>query len=203
MRLMILVKGDLELRFGAAPSWRIILVRMVITFAIVAPGGACGGEVFQPNRVGVTDAEAILQRILKKESGQKTAAKIFNELTNEMSGNTERYFYCDRSGWMDGRHFFASALLTRRYGRFGAVIIMFLVECKQFLWGEASAFSYEDLPSNWAGARLGARVFRSHRSASSVFREWMNRSGWRTTDDPRTPLNELPLQPGGKRRKGR
>jgi len=195
-------EGDLELRFCAAPSWRIIPATIVITLAIIAPGAA-RGEVFEPNRAGVTDADAILQRILKKEGiERKSAAVVFSELTDEMSGNTARYFYCDRSGWMDGRHFFATALLTQRYGRIGAVIIMFLVECKQFLWGEASAFSYEDLPSNWAGARLGARVFRSNQAASTVFREWMKKSGWRTTDDPRTPLHELPLQGGGKRGEG-
>lgn len=176
---------------------------MIVITSAIWGWAAAHGEMLEPNQAGVTDGDAILQRILMKESAPKTAARIFDELTEEMSGNSKRYFYCDRSGWMDGRHFFASALLTRRYGRFGAVIIMFLVECKQFLWGEASAFSYEDLPSNRAGARLGARVFRSHRLVSSVFREWMKRSGCRTTDDPRTPSNELPVQPGAKRGKGR
>ncbi len=67
------------------------------------------------------------------------------------NASNRRYFYTDKSGWIDSKHFFVSADQTSRTGNLLTKALGLGVEIHQFITKSPSGFSYEDLPSNSAG----------------------------------------------------
>jgi RHS repeat-associated protein len=78
----------------------------------------------------------------------------------DQAGNT-RYVFTKESGWIDAKHFFAAAndSANSSLGEVGTNIKGLAVELIQDIEGDDSAFSYEDLGSNSAGADFGADSF--------------------------------------------
>lgn len=75
----------------------------------------------------------------------------FNEISSA-SSNVKRYMYTEKSGWVDMNHFFALAQKTLDYGSALAKEYAYESENMQGAYkGSESAYSYEDLPSNFAG----------------------------------------------------
>lgn len=65
----------------------------------------------------------------------------------------DRYIYTENSGWIDMHHFFYAAFLTEAHSITYAFTVTTGAEYVQSKLNsqQASAFSYEDLPSNYAG----------------------------------------------------
>ncbi len=75
----------------------------------------------------------------------------FNE-TSSKANNVNRYMYTEKSGWIDMNHFFAIAQKTLDHG--GALAEEYAYESENIQGkykGSESSYSYEDLPSNFAG----------------------------------------------------
>jgi len=148
----------------------------------------------EPNQMGATDYRAIGERIREKEDAGKTQGEIILIMQEEMAENTKRYFYTDDYGWVDGRHFFLMARISQWAGRYGAIIIGFFIELDQWLKGEPSGFSPEDLPSDVAGAWFGSGWVRPGRMLSESFMKWCEGVGGRLVDDPVAGLTNLPME---------
>lgn len=70
-----------------------------------------------------------------------------------------RYVYTEERGWVDFKHFFAAANQAASVGEVATNALGLAVEVVQTITQNPSAFSYEDLPSNAAGADFGDDVF--------------------------------------------
>ena len=105
-----------------------------------------------------------------------------------------RYVYTENYGWIDMKHFLASAATAYAYriGDLGrgnptsrieaavfANLMGYQMEMYQTVTGDRSAFSYEDLPSNAAGAVFGAFIYnpRSELTLFEQTRDWINDQG--------------------------
>jgi hypothetical protein len=75
-----------------------------------------------------------------------------------------RYIYTQKAGWIDLKHFFAAAEEASKNGTLEAWVKGIGVEIIQAREGDPSAFSYEDLPSNYQGL-----VFENARDPGQPF----------------------------------
>ena len=111
-----------------------------------------------------------------------------------------RYIYTEKLGWIDMQHFLSAAAVAFSYSQgsqdfdkqtnafFYANAMGYGVELDQFLAGDPSGFSYEDLPSNWAGASFGIDyVPDSELTLGEQIRNWINNES--PIDDPRKAPN--------------
>ncbi len=161
-----------------------------------------------PNQAGVTDPSVILAQIQTLEQGGLTRAQILSRVSETHGTNKDRYFYTERYGWVDVRHFAKAAELTSE-GASPTVVEAkgFALEVVQWLteWGNdyRSGFSPEDIPSNAAGARFGANL-NAKESLSAQFQNWLKAIGGRNANDPIANKPGLPLTDpsdrGGKNR---
>ena len=125
----------------------------------------------------------------------------------ESRGNTgaipknNRYIYTQEWGWIDMQHFLSAAGTAsfyigdflgfsndyelRGHAQNYANALGYGVELAQFLTGNRSAFSYEDLPSNAAGAEFGAYGYdpNSELSLGEQIGNWLNDEA-KAVDDP-------------------
>jgi hypothetical protein len=140
----------------------------------------------------------------------RSFAKLLNALSDKHGGNENRYFYTDKYGWVDIRHFFAAAAGASTYGRNKVVVGGFLIEIGQYLSegknSYKSGFSPEDLPSNSAGADFGTwfyasgnRRFGSCKCVSQDelverLEQWLRDAGARNKEDPAAGFGNLPTE---------
>ena len=131
--------------------------------AFIDPNG------LEPVQSGVTTVERFADFIgdSKLEHFRRGLPVADTGLGAHIRDKDPRYIHTENYGWLDMNHFMAAAAsaadyVTVGYGRTAAYDttydLGFLFEVKQFAnKGERnSAFSYEDLPSNHAGATFGA-----------------------------------------------
>ncbi|HWT20866.1 MAG TPA: RHS repeat-associated core domain-containing protein, partial [Variovorax sp.] len=141
-----------------------------------------------PNQAGVTSYTHVYNALQK--SG-------LADLRDSHGGNANRYFYTEKYGWVDIRHFAEAARMVSE-GTSGSVVrgLGFLNEVDQWAteWGDdyRSGFSPEDLPSNDAGINFGESL-RSGQSLASEFQRWATGTGAASDPtDPTTGYQDLP-----------
>ena len=102
-----------------------------------------------------------------------------------------RYIHTTRYGWIDMKHFLTAAAVAAEYRqKHGDKTLAynyandmgFALEVKQLLFSDEkerkSAFSYEDLPSNDAGATFGAYYYNPNKgSLGEQIAYWLNNQG--------------------------
>lgn len=107
-----------------------------------------------PNQAGATDYLTIQRQM---QSGGLSAVA-------GNAGNTNRYFFTQRYGWVDARHFGTAAQMRMDGNRFVETlgfaneVVQYFQETGSSLFGGdpyRSGFSPEDLPSNGAGDTFG------------------------------------------------
>lgn len=187
-----------------------------------------------PNQKGATDPDTVIQAVRRrfkefsyelhvKSSGAKYQCvsmdkglyQLLSKLSDDFQTNDNRYFYTTQYGWVDTRHFFASAATALRHGENIAVGLGFGLEVVQWITeGEnsyKSGFSPEDLPSNSAGASLAGKLRRSpwERDVPARYqcymcitedqlvafvKWWMEKNGAKTKNDPAAGFGNLPVE---------
>jgi hypothetical protein len=122
--------------------------------------------------------------------------------------NQNRYFYTEKYGWVDIRHFAECARLSQDYWGWWVKTLGWGNELAQWLteWGDdyRSGFSPEDLPSNTAGVDFAQRRLKGATNPADAFRLWMEDAGARKLSEIPDKVNALPLTDpsakGGKNR---
>jgi RHS repeat-associated protein len=147
---------------------------------------------------------AVIQQIEKQNPGasnkevlQKTA-EYFRNMDDSKAGSI-RYVYTEKAGWIDFKHFFAAAEHTAINSYLGEVetnIFGLGVEGIQMLKGDDSAFSYEDLGSNYQGSRFGGRWFETTgNSVSSQVESFLDNTLQARSPQAANNYNQLPAGP--------
>jgi RHS repeat-associated protein len=142
-----------------------------------------------PNQQGTCDASHIVDELRNNQS--------LENLRDTHSENVDRYFYTDKYGWVDVRHF-AEAARRAHEGEPGWWVRAkgFGLEGLQWLheWGDdyRSGFSPEDIPSNSAGVDFGQSI-RPGDDISVALELWLGDIGGRAQDDPSAGRKKLPL----------
>jgi RHS repeat-associated protein len=140
-----------------------------------------------PNQAGVTDPSHVLQSL-------KNDPDLTN-LRDTHTGNTNRYFYTEKYGWVDIRHFAESARRAQESPSWWVKIQGVGNEVYQWLteWGDdyRSGFSPEDLPSNSAGVNFGSTYLR-HLPADKAFEQWMKAAKAQNLNDIASIVQALP-----------
>ena len=113
-----------------------------------------------------------------------TREGVLDRVANHYTGapdniDNPRYVYTDSRGWIDGKHFFSAANESVNYGGLITRLLGFGVEIRQGLDGSNSAFSYEDLPSNYLGTKFYDYVQNANdgRVLSELYTDFMEKSG--------------------------
>ena len=143
-----------------------------------------------PYQGGVTNAWHVFADLAK--------GKSLLWVSEHNAGQSNRYFYTDRYGWVDIQHFAKAASMVRSgLGPAWVKAAGFGVEVRQwtFEWGNdyRSAFSPEDLPSNSAGTDF-AQSYRDGDTDASAFSRWQKDAGARQPSDPKAGFNLLPTK---------
>lgn len=121
----------------------------------------------EPNKSQAGTAAQIVAIIKATEKGNPNATPTeilqkvdgYFRASQDQPGDT-RYVYTNKKGWIDAKHFIAAANTAASIvGEVGTNVSGLVVELKQTVTGSDSAFSYEDLGSNAAGADFGDDVF--------------------------------------------
>lgn len=162
-----------------------------------------------PNQAGAASLNHVEREVVGHRNLQKVA--------DAHKGNENRYFYTEKYGWVDIRHFAKAADLAKGgISPINVERIGTLVEIYQWLteWGDdyRSGFSPEDRPSNSAGADFGS-LLRTALNAEKderkhgmvwarTFQEWTKKVGARNPEDPKSGKNLLPISDPSVRRKG-
>lgn len=128
----------------------------------------------EPNKAQAGTAADVVAVILKIENDNPTATQT--EILQRVDGYFQskddtkdanvRYVYTKENGWVDMKHFFAAAAeaATSTFGEVETLGKGLVIEVIQTIQGSDSAFSYEDLPSNAAGAEFGDEEFNPNSS---------------------------------------
>lgn len=100
-------------------------------------------------------------------------------LSDSAGRNNTRYFYTKEYGWVDARHFGRAAAevangSSATYVEAGGL----LIEIVQWVSGDSSGFSHEDLPSNAAGVEFG-EIVRANPNVdvATLFENWITGKG--------------------------
>lgn len=126
-----------------------------------------------PNQAGATNPTHVYWALLRNPS--------LDQLSESHGGNQDRYFFTERYGWVDIRHFGKAAHKTQGWIP-GPVVMVggFSLEVWQWLteWGTAyrSGFSYEDIPSNAAGVNFAQSILPGETPAEAFLR-WNKKVG--------------------------
>jgi hypothetical protein len=141
-----------------------------------------------PNTGGVTSPYHVLKQL--------NNGVTLQQLSESHITNADRYFYTDRYGWVDIRHFAdAASYVQAGYPGWWVKTLGFGLEAWEWTteWGDAyrSGFSYEDLPSNAAGVNFGRSICNGE-SLSEAFKRWAAQNGARSPLDPAAGFWNLP-----------
>jgi RHS repeat-associated protein len=163
-------------------------------FVANGPTGKVDPSGLVPNQSETFDPDRALARIRELERQGLSHDQILSTLSDYLLGENQhgRYFYTDKYGWVDLRHFAELADYGNTVSDLGARACGYANELLQWRDGSPSAFSYEDLPSNAAGAAFGSSL-DSRKAISAQFAEWLRNVGARRADDPEAERTSLPL----------
>jgi len=156
-----------------------------------------------PYKGGTYDPAKLLQEVAFLEEAGMSKRAIFNKISKDHAGETERYFYTERYGWVDIRHFGAFASAAALWPDPLVSFVGGVEEVRQWVseWGNdyRSGLSPEDGPSNDAGVDFGDAYLTSKMSATEALRQWLEKSGALPPQDPRTGYENLPDKDPSKR----
>jgi RHS repeat-associated protein len=114
-----------------------------------------------PNQVDTTNLCEILRMTREANSPLLDIEDYsdYDQVFGRSDGSVARYLYTEKYGWIDLLHFFRLAGIADKYhsdifSRFAG----FGNEVLQWLQNDSSGFSYEDMPSNKAGAVFGDNI---------------------------------------------
>lgn len=149
-----------------------------------------------PNQEGTCDPETLLAEVRQLEADGLSRSEILDRVSENHGGNIDRYFYTDRYGWVDIRHFGAAGSYAQSTGSVVAEGLGLGNEVMQWLteWGDdyRSGFSPEDVPSNAAGAEFGDDFYSDDELLSESLARWMSDAGARAATDPAAHADALP-----------
>ena len=124
--------------------------------------------------------------------------QVINALANEFGNekNNKRYVETGKYGWIDLKHFFTAAKYGNDYGQWITEGLGWLNELNQYM-NEGpndykSGFSYEDLPSNSAGADFGRRRWWGGGKVSGALGNWSDGADGVNIGDPGSTYGNLP-----------
>jgi hypothetical protein len=155
---------------------------------------------FAPNQEQTTDPTKVLADV--KASVEKYTSdgvcnidKVLDNL-RDISSDNKRYLYSRKYGWIDLRHFFEAANYSEDIGSVVTEILGFGNEIFQWLgeWEDdyRSGFSYEDLPSNHAGAEFGDDYSCTCSSLEKDLNTYFDSIGVLSDNDPDAKKKMLP-----------
>jgi RHS repeat-associated protein len=128
-------------------------------------------------------------------------------LSAHQKTRNNKYFYTEKYGWVDFKHFVRNAQLVAEEGRghFVATVLGYGMEHLQFgletlddLLGDGadykSGYSYEDLSSNKAGREFGEYVKKNNGDFKKAWDEWAKDAGAKDIDETAdsAPVGQLP-----------
>jgi RHS repeat-associated protein len=156
-----------------------------------------------PYKGGTMDPAKLLEEVELLEQLGMDKRALFNEISSAHSGDTNRYFYTEKFGWVDVRHFGAFAAAAAIWPDPLVSFVGGAEELRQWLseWGNdyRSGFSPEDGPSNDAGEEFGDAYLTKNMSATEAFRQWLAAAGALPPEDARTGYDTLPEHDPSKR----
>ncbi len=130
--------------------------------------------------------------------------EVYGKFKNA-EGTENRYIHTETYGWIDMKHFMAAAAVAAKHRQYtGDRTMAYLVsihmgeavEIAQWLRGgdyANSAFSYEDLPSNKAGATFGAYDYDPSKPLGPQIKDFLDNA--KPTADPKKVTNYEFLAP--------
>ncbi|OGI83523.1 hypothetical protein A2997_00260 [Candidatus Nomurabacteria bacterium RIFCSPLOWO2_01_FULL_36_10b] len=145
-----------------------------------------------PNKAQAVTPEKILQIIgtieINNTNSSDTKKDMLDRIANEFYevddyNNEPRYVYTKERGWIDFKHFTKAAHETNKIGLPATLLGGFVVEIGQAYDKDPSGFSYEDLPSNSAGALFGlhfnnfTKYKSQNNSISNELKNYLNKIG--------------------------
>jgi hypothetical protein len=160
----------------------------------------------EPNQAGITDPQHVIDW-LKSHTRPYDCGDRMLRLSDAHDSNHNRYFYTEKYGWVDIRHFGAAAYGASIAPGWMVKLVGFVIECQQLaqqlVWhNQSSGFSPEDLPSNSAGVD-----FMKYLSECYVWDDehpldpdvkylewWLKSVGALPAQDPRTGWQNLPRE---------
>lgn len=149
-----------------------------------------------PYKGGTMDPAKLLQEVEWLEEIGMDKRALFNKISKNHEGETDRYFYTEKYGWVDIRHFGAMAAAAAFWPDPVVSFVGGAEEWRQWLseWGDdyRSGRSPEDGPSNDAGIEFGDEYLMKNATATEALRQWLKQSGALPPDDPRAGRENLP-----------
>lgn len=136
-------------------------------------------------------------RLIESQHPKETPGQILNRVTGYLSAHADdagnaRYLYTTEGGWIDQKHFFKAAAVALERGEMDTNILGIGFEFVEQI-GTSSFLSYEDLPSNRAGADFGDDYFYPDGSPlSSQAGRYLTELG---ATDPQNSPNYMLLPP--------
>jgi hypothetical protein len=160
----------------------------------------------RPNKdeAGNTDNVVTVIERIEQQNPKASKEEILDKVAAEYhigTSHTVRYVYTAEHGWIDMKHYFASANEAKNYSLFnwkwtGSLVSQaggYYVEAQQCRNQDPSCLSYEDLPSNAAGRRFYRNYYNNNESVSSRFKEHMTDLETRDYKDTRNSPSYLEL----------
>ncbi len=148
-----------------------------------------------PNQAQSTDPEFVVSAVTgfsdNGECSKMSIDNLLRHLRDKFSVNN-RYVFTDRYGWVDLRHFFEAANYAEDIGSVITEVLGYGNEFNQWRKGYKSGFSYEDIPSNAAGAEFGDDLVRNCCNLDEALEKWFKMVGARNQKDPKAGWDELP-----------
>lgn len=156
----------------------------------------------QPNKSQAGTVQQVIaivysiQRANPGASGRDLLRKVDQHFRNQVDEpGAVRYVYTKESGWLDMKHFFAAANTAAGAGEAVTNAAGLFVELQQTVRNDESAFSYEDVGSNAAGANFGDDVCDPAQGLTGQLNEYLN--SLNPTDPSAAPnWPNVPREPG-------
>ncbi|MBI2464489.1 RHS repeat-associated core domain-containing protein [Candidatus Peregrinibacteria bacterium] len=116
----------------------------------------------EPNKAQATTIDVIVDKVKTVEDSlgddaynyEYVLASIYQAFQEADDKYNPRYVYTEKEGWIDFKHFFGGAFHDYDSDYFTTAFMGYALEIEQLFKKDESAFSYEDLPSDFAGEKF-------------------------------------------------
>jgi RHS repeat-associated protein len=121
---------------------------------------------------------------------QENVGKSYWELSNTFEKSDYRYIYTEKEGFIDLRHFFAAAHISKTISFNDALIFGEGIEFGQGAFGNQSVDRPEDRPSNLQGAKFG-KEFKYTKNVYENFKEFIEQQTPLDPSDPKIAQDKI------------